>query len=243
MLTEELKKRIKIHALSKQTEEVCGVIVRDDRIIECQNSSEDKANSFLILPEDINRINNDMEIVGFYHSHIGNHEMEFSMADKVVSEKTNLPSILYYLPSDSFLVYEPMGYEAPYVNRPNLLGVLDCLTLVQDFFKREFNIIIKDPEHPIRFSSEIWHESNLNYKNNNTFADFFKSFGFREVSDLKQNDLILMSYGRIKCPIHCAIYLGNNIILHHPPLKESLTEHYQEIYKKRTLFKFRHERF
>ena len=66
---------------------------------------------------------------------------------------------------------------------------------------------------------------------------------FVEIKDkknLKKHDLILTKLPGIKCSSHCAIYIGENKILHHVPGRLSCIEAYTGIWKRLTTGIFRH---
>ena len=54
-ITEQIKQKIKEHALSKPTEEVCGLILRGGEVIECKNRASDFEVHFIIAKGDIKK--------------------------------------------------------------------------------------------------------------------------------------------------------------------------------------------
>ena len=101
-------KRIKTHALSKISEEICGFIVEIDGEIsakECKNVSSTPKTKFEIHPEAYLETKLSSEILAIYHSH-PNAE-SFSEADKIVSRINCLPNVLYINEEDKFEVFFP----------------------------------------------------------------------------------------------------------------------------------------
>ena len=70
----------------------------------------------------------------------------------------------------------------------------------------------------------------------NYLKKYFEYNGFRQVSDLKKNDVLIMRTEKFNFPIHCAVYLGKDIILHHPGNRPSLTEKLSNQHKKWVIY-------
>lgn len=245
-LTDRIKKKIKQYSLSNKEVENCGLLLNNGKsilIIKLKNESKNPTEHFLISPKSIKKVQKKSQIIGFWHSH---PDGEFNEIDKAVSEKTGLISIIYDIPNDSFIQYEPQGLEIPFENRPFLLGVLDCYELVKDFYSRNLNILLPDLKHEARYVNENWAESKYLQKYNNEYygglRDFFLNNGFREVSgEPIKYDILLLKLPTLKTPIHCAIYLGDNNVLHHMPYELSKKEFYSSVLKKRTCNILRHK--
>jgi cell wall-associated NlpC family hydrolase len=69
---------------------------------------------------------------------------------------------------------------------------------------------------------------------------YFEYNGFRQVSNFRKNDVLIMRTKRFDFPIHCAVYLGEDMILHHPGNKPSLTEKLSNQHKKWVIYIMRH---
>jgi proteasome lid subunit RPN8/RPN11 len=241
-LTITQKSDIKSHAVREFPKECCGLIVDGD-VVECQNVSKNPEEHFSINASDIKKAKDSGVISAYYHSHQGTNS--FSVMDKQVSEKTEIPCALYCCGDESFHTFEPNGVEVPYVNRPFVLGILDCLVLVKDFYRREFNINIKDLEHPLRSDSNAWVGSKHDNFKDSLMLEHLKTQGFKEVSmeNLKKNDVLVMRmFTKLRSPMHCAIYVGGGNILHHPAEALSRTEFLPERIKKRTIHVLRHNK-
>ncbi len=127
---------------------------------------------------------------------------------------------------------EPTGYELPYVARPFFHGIIDCYTLVRDFYKKEFQIELNDYNR-----RDKWWE-----KGENMYLDNFKKEGFHEISmdEVRFGDCFLMKLESKTCN-HSAIYLGDNIVLHHVQGRLSSRDVYGGYYQKVTEVCLRHE--
>jgi proteasome lid subunit RPN8/RPN11 len=240
-LTEDFKIKIAEHANQEAPNECCGLLVQTPDgviLIKCQNVSNTPKNHFIIRNTERQQAEEKGKILAFYHSHV-NSPLTLSEVDKVVSEELQINCILYVVGENKFEEYVPQGYEVPYENRPFLLGVLDCIVLVRDYYKREFNIELAPFFHPVRDIPDNWKETEFNFEGYNALFEYFKNNGFEEVKDLKKNDVILSRLALIKCPVHCAVYLGDSKVLHHPP-GISKIESYSDAHKRATVHIMRH---
>jgi proteasome lid subunit RPN8/RPN11 len=226
MINEQTKQLIKEHALENPKIECCGLIKQDQTIIRCVNRSESPEDSFIIKEDSM------PDILAFYHSHV---DGPFSEADKVMSEKSQTNAVLYSIATDSFDFYKPVGYQPPYENRPYLLSILDCYTLVMDYYKRELGVILPEIENVLRVKEVDWVNVTKDSENFHFLITHFKNNGFIEVSGPQKHDVIITSWGHIKGAIHSIIYLGNERILHHPAYELSLVENYKPSLKRKTL--------
>ena len=77
-------------------------------------------------------------------------------------------------------------------------------------------------------------------KDNTYIKTYFEMNGFKQVSNLKKNDVLIMRTKHFNFPIHCAVYLGNDMILHHPGNKPSLIEKLSNQHKKWVIYIMRH---
>ncbi|MEK6884380.1 MAG: NlpC/P60 family protein [Nanoarchaeota archaeon] len=240
MMTEEIKESIKNHAFQEKPKECCGLIVQSDnyKAFPCRNRSEDPIETFSIDTSDYLKALNIGKIIAFYHSHV--ETPNFSEFDKLNSEKHNLPSVLYCINKNIFNYYSPHGYEMPYENREYVLGNVDCVTLIIDYYKRELNIDLPDLTSKYRYI-ENKHELPEAKTLIKDLIDYCKKNDFIEIENLKKNDILLCKTSLIVSPVHACIYLGQNQILHHPWKRKSCIEIYKQYWKYRTLHKLRHK--
>lgn len=222
--------------------ECCGIIVSingHNTVIPCINRSLTPEDSFAISENDIKDYPLD-SIIAFYHSHKENDE--FSIADIAFSEKLNKKSIIYICRTKQFKQYEPHGAKIPYIGRQFFPGVLDCYTLLQDFYRQELNIKLNNIEHINRDMYNSWRDSKMideQLKNSSLVSSMLNN-GFNETRTLRKYDVVLLRLIDIPYPIHTAIYLGDNKILHH--LEElSTIESYRNVYKRLTVKILRHK--
>jgi len=197
------------HAARGFPQEACGLILKTGygyQVLECANISHEPEQSFLIDPL-IYAAHAD-HIAAVYHSH-PNRSPEPSAADIASAERCNVPYLIISYPGEQIHTYTPKGIlPAPYEGRDFVYGVMDCLSLVADYYRHELGVIINDGE---RKAWEWW----LNTDNLYAFVNGFKAQGFAVVDELQPNDLVIMQLGG-PCPNHAAIYYGDSRILHHP---------------------------
>lgn len=204
-LSEKVMSEIHAHAKQEYPRESCGVVIifkGRHRYIPCRNISSSMDN-FVIAPEDWAAAEDLGEPVLVVHSHPGVPPQP-SQSDLVGCEKSGLPWLIVNYPVGNSYQFEPTGYELPLMGRVFQHGVVDCYTLIRDYYRQELNI-----ELPDFYRADDWWDKGENlYLNNFTLA------GFSEVSELAPNDVILMQISS-PVPNHGAIYLGDNNIIHH----------------------------
>lgn len=97
---------------------------------------------------------------------------------------------------------EPCGYEAPLVGRPFSHGHLDCIQLVNDYYKRELGIILPNFER---------HDGWWDDGRSDLYTEGFPKAGFVRVDgEPRKHDVLLMQIrSKNRVPNHAAIYLGD----------------------------------
>lgn len=243
MLTEEIKGQIIEHANSSNNE-VCGFLIYTDQGIQVQK----KENLINSATEFMMKIDEQVKYAAYYHSHIDFDSI--SDADIIVSERLGLSCIVYNKQSGSFHIYSPNSYKIQYTDRPFLLGFADCFWLVKDYFCHDLNIhLIPETQLLKENLSKEQYESAMTQrfsneaeavKDNTYLKTYFEMNGFKQVSNLKKNDVLIMRTKHFNFPIHCAVYLGNDMILHHPGNKPSLIEKLSNQHKKWVIYIMRH---
>lgn len=240
MLTEEIKNQI-IEDANTSSNEVCGFLVYTDKGLEIQK----KENLINSATEFMMSVNGQSNFAAYYHSHIDFDNI--SDADIIVSERLGLSCIVYNKQSGSFHVYNPNGYKIQYTGRPFLLGFSDCLWLVKDYYCHDLNIHlcpelevlknnVSEQEYNEMASKRFLNEAESLRGKDNYLKKYFEYNDFRQVSDLKKNDVLITRTQNFDFPIHCAIYLGEDKILHHPGDETSTIERLSKRYKKWVIY-------
>lgn len=215
----ETQQAIHAHAVAEYPRECCGlVVVAKGREVyrPCRNMAATPSEHFVLSPEDYASAEDAGEVVAVVHSH-PDVPATPSEADRVACEASGLPWHIVHVSipdghegaaeavAGDLLTIEPEGYEAPLVGRPFAHGILDCYSLVRDWYRRELNILLPDFER----RDDWWlHGDDLYMRN-------FGAAGCGVITGApRRGDIILM---QIRAPVvnHAAVYLGDGNIIHH----------------------------
>ncbi len=220
------------HAQAEAPRECCGLIAvvkGRHRYFPCKNIAETPDEHFILSGWD--EVEDQGEVVVIVHSHPNTHP-EPSVADRVSCEKSGLPWLIVNPINESWGWCKPSGFELPYVGRNFVFGVVDCYTLVRDWYSREYGIKLRDYMRRDGF----WDRGESLYMDN------FVAEGFSKipVGNVQRGDLILMNLVS-PLPNHAAIYMGDQQILHHVQGRLSSRDVYGGYYGKSTACALRHE--
>ena len=212
MISFSIKQAIAIEARNASPNECCGFII-DGKIMPCKNASQLPKDYFTIGAKDYAKASKRGEIEAIYHSHI-NGTRGFSRPDIASCKQSNLPWVLFHLPSGDFFYADPTG-NAPYEGRQWSYGIHDCYAIVKDFYDREFGIVLEDFERgeELEWENKGWA----------MFANNYEDQGFYEVAKPeKKGDILLMQIGA-PSPNHVGVMTGDgNSFYHH--LMDRLSE-------------------
>ncbi|WP_372810053.1 C40 family peptidase [Pseudoalteromonas nigrifaciens] len=241
MLTNSIKAAIIAHANAEYPRESCGVIV-DKEYIPCINIAADNA-QFEICPMDLVGASKEGKIRAYVHSHPDGCTNP-SMPDRV---QMNLHGKPWVITNGIHVeLHKPDDYQAPLLGREYHHGLMDCYTLVKDYYQRELGITLGDYQR-----DDVWWES---ADNKPLYLDNFRAEGFVEVDTIQKHDLILCRLGRTEHVNHALVFIGDgslssestndvigdSLVLHHPYNRESLREIYGEQWQRRTAVIIRH---
>lgn len=224
------------HALAEMPRESCGlVVVHSGRegYWPCKNIAE-KQSQFIMDPEDYARAEDSGDILAVVHSH-PNASARPSEADRVGCELSGLPWHIVSVPAGAWERFEPSGYKAPLIGRPFVHGVLDCYSLIRDWYRENRAVELPDFDR----AEEWW------AKGGNLYIDHFSDAGFSPLGAgevLAPGDVILMQM-RSSVVNHAAIYLGHDVILHHLMNRLSCREIYGGYWAKNTRLVIRYRGF
>ncbi|MCD0280452.1 C40 family peptidase [Xanthomonas melonis] len=205
---------IKAHVVAEFPREACGLVVSTavgERYVPCRNTAETTSEHFRLPAEDYAEAEDQGEILALVHSH-PNAPATPSDADRVMCE---LSELTWHIVSvgqvdgkpecGDIQTIEPCGYLAPLVGRQFAHGILDCYTLLRDFYARELGIQLGNYER-----ADDWWD-----KGGDLYLQNFGNEGFTEVMDEPRcGDVFLM---QVRSPVinHAGIYLGDGQMLHH----------------------------
>jgi proteasome lid subunit RPN8/RPN11 len=231
-MTELNKQKFLNHALENMPRESCALLIdrggKED-IILCKNISVPN-DQFILDPKCYLFASLEGEIIAVIHSHCFAPPIP-SSADKISCEESNLPWHICSVPNGTWGSFQPSGYKAPLIGREFSHGILDCYSLIRDYFKETLSIEIPDFQRDY----EWWSHGLDLYKENFEKAGFFEI----EHRDLKEHDCILMQI-HSKVMNHAAVYLGKDVMLHHLTGRLSRREIFGGYYKKHSGKYLRH---
>lgn len=221
------------HATEAMPREACGLVVivkGRERYWPAKNLAVG-TDQFILDPYDYAAADDAGDIVAIVHSHPGG-PCTPSQADLVSCEASGLPWHIISVPDGQWHHMKPEGYQAPLVGREWSHGVLDCYSLIRDWFGEERGLRLPD----FKRRDEWW------LRGENLYAENFQRAGFAEIepADARHGDVILM---RIFSPVtnHGAVYLGDNRIIHHVQNRLSCRDIYGDFWRQRTTHVLRHE--
>lgn len=195
------------HALAEFPRESCGLVIEQQgrvRYWPCQNLAP-AASCFMLAPQDYAAASDVGEVAAIVHSHPRVSEQP-SEADRSACEASGLPWHIVSVPGGRWAHLEPPGYTPDLIGRNWVHGVTDCYTLVRDWYRIQCSIWLSDYAR----RDEWW------LKGDDLYLDHFADEGFHEIpiSQLRSGDALLMAAGS-RVPNHAAVFLGDNMILHH----------------------------
>jgi len=197
------------HALAEMPKEACGLVVvvkGRERYIPCKNLAPNASDMFILDPEDYAAAENLGEITAVFHSHPKTAAAP-SEADRIACESSGLPWVICNPVVNTWAELAPCGFKAPLVGREYTWGVADCWSLVRDWYI-ENNILLPDWPRPA---------DPREFERNPIFDECWAAAGFSlidEEEELKRGDALLMRINS-KGLDHCAVYIGDSMILHH----------------------------
>lgn len=207
MFNPKVIEKAKEHGLNAYPKEACGVVI-DDEYIPCDNVAYDPKSDFIIDPKDYLSIKlGNKTIQAVIHSHTnGLHQPSKADMEKQIQMK--IPWGIILATKDSVTDILWFGDQVPIrdlVGRPFIHGVYDCYALARDWFRIQKNILL--PNYPRH--DQWWG------KGEDMFTQFFLDAGFYEIHKPKNVGDIIIGKIMGKVPNHCAIYIGDGLILHH----------------------------
>lgn len=217
-MTPETQVQAIAHALRDYPREACGLVVvvkGRERYWPCRNLATTPSEHFVLAPEDYAAADDAGEVLMVVHSH-PDAPARPSEADRVACEASGLPWVIVAVSGSAgapaaseVAVIEPCGYEAPLVGRQFAHGVLDCFTLIRDWYRLEWGLALPDFARV-----DGWWDDGYS----NLYMDHLDECGFTPVPlpQIQRGDLLLMQVrSRNLVPNHAGIWLGDGNMLHH----------------------------
>jgi proteasome lid subunit RPN8/RPN11 len=239
MVSDEIKAKIKEHALKENPEECCGLLVLNRKnileVFPCRNAAQDKENEFVVCQMDYLKASMNGKVAGIYHSHCI-QDNSFSELDKQISSNLKLKNIVYILKRDSFEEYSPENYYNKYINKNFVINQSDCLSIVENYYNEEFGIKIFHYERGVDWDknyADFVKNKLTEFCDSENFDKFFENFiKIEGIENAKKHDIIVFKY-LDNYPSHFGIYLEQGYILHQPRNKKSVIEKLTDAEKRR----------
>jgi len=220
------------HAAAEYPRESCGYVIIErgqEVYVPVRNMATTRSEHVVTARDAFAGAEDRGEVVAFVHSH-PDAPATPSQADKVACEGSGLVWHVISWPADDVRTIVPCGYEAPLVGREFSHGVLDCWSLVRDWFARERHVQLPDFERV-----DGWWDAD---DGGSLYIDHYEECGAVSVggiADLQIGDVIVMEIAsKKKRPNHAAVYIGNGQILHHLYNKLSSRDLYDGALQERT---------
>lgn len=211
---------LRAHAVAVYPLESCGLIVTTsagDEYFPCHNRAARPGEHFQMEPRDYANAEDAGTITTIVHSHPDAAPTP-SEGDRVACEASGLPWLIVatYTDDDGNVVagdlaeLAPSGYEAPYEGRQFCHGILDCWSLVRDWYRREWGVVLPNPPR----LDEWWNDGASNLYSDDALND--AQFVRVDIAAAERGDVLLMQV-RSKNLVanHAGVYLGNGQFLHH----------------------------
>lgn len=250
MLTDSIKEQIRIHALSRPNEEVCGIIV-DGQAIALPNIAPDRSNDFACVI--------DRKADAIYHSHCSDMmagELSLEDIERCKSQRDKLPYILYHSVFDVFDLYNPTSpnpFPLTLKGDPSTLdfytgwrfvwGRSDCFGLIRSYFLGMHGLDIGDFRRPTRKEQRTFPQPDYVPAWNGEKNGFVL---MPRGETIRNYDVIEIAQRGGTNSNHIAVIVNDTgmQMLHSPSLKDvSKVELYGDFWQSRTTKHFRHKNF
>ncbi|WP_434642613.1 C40 family peptidase [Achromobacter piechaudii] len=223
---------IRAHAMAEYPRECCGLVVMRDRretYRPCRNMAEGTAH-FVLDPEDYAAAEEAGRITAIIHSHPDQQPILLHDADRVACEESGLPWFIVPVNADEagavvageMVGIAPEGFVSPLLGRPFAHGVLDCYSLVRDWYARERGIALPDFHR-----DDCWWEPG---KSGDLYMDHYAEAGFRPLASseaISPGDVVLMQI-RSDRANHAGVFIGTQALTEAPdlfPVPDAMLHH------------------
>lgn len=177
----------------------------------CRNLAQDTG-QFRMSAEDWAAAEDAGRVLAVVHSHPDAPAMP-SEADRAACEATGVPWVIVSVRDGDITdvrQFAPTGWKAPLLGRQFFHGILDCYTLIRDWYAREACIELPDFER-----EDDWWK-----KGQDLYMQGFAKAGFGYIPDgapLQAGDVVLMVVGA-SVANHAGIYLDKRPLAEAPDL-------------------------
>lgn len=237
-IPDSVLQEIRLYAESAYPNEACGLVVDvglNRVFIPCRNNATKPDYHFIMNPADYLAAKSKGAIAAVVHSHPDAFPYP-SEADTVHCNRSGLPWFIIGVQGGKadpqMHGFLPSVMVPSLEGRPFVHGVQDCYQLVRDYYATELGIQLTDYHR-----EDGWWESGKVslYEENFDREGFIKT----DLASIQVGDMIVMQV-RAPVPNHAAIYVGDEMILHHPYGRLSVKEIYTPFWQKLTVHVRRH---
>ena len=224
------------HGQKEYPNEACGLVIifkGKEKYIPCENNATNPSEDFMISPLDYAKAEDIGTVIKIAHTH-PHTAPKPTQADLIEIENHGLPWIIANPTTKEWQEYSPKGYTPDLLGRSFKHGIVDCYTLIKDYYKVKLGIELMD----IPDREEKWWEKGYNLYERN-----YAKFGFIRVptnSPILLHDVFLMTL-HSSIPNHAAVYIGEGKIMHHVEGRLSSIDTYGGYWQKATWGRFRYE--
>ena len=173
---------------------VIGVVKGKSKWFPCENLAEEEED-FVMNPDDFHIANLKSDVIAIVHSHI-HSSPEPSYNDIKYCNALGIPYYIFSYPNMELEILKPKKVVNELAGREYEFGIFDCLEAVRDFYSQKLNINLKRREAYL----DDWWEHGEDYFT----PEHIKEWGFHQVEDLKENDVLIFSMGA-KIGTHCGV--------------------------------------
>lgn len=208
------------HAETEYPNESCGLI-SGEKYFKSINVHDIPSDNFIIQPEVWIDAENQSTVTAIVHSHPQGAPI-LSMSDMLSQQKTKIDWWVTYRYDEKWNI-KKYRYCKPLLGRNFSTKKMDCYTLIRDAY------MLSGIDLPDYDRNDNWWEHGKNlYLDNIT-----KYFDTANNTDIKVGDIILMKIGA-KVANHAAIYIGDDMVLHHCAGRLSCRDKYDGYWRKYT---------
>ncbi len=197
-----MKSQLLDYAALLAPEEMCGFVLHvkgEAQFLPVKNIAREGDKHMVLAPEGWMKAQTLGEVVAIVHSHPDGTKV-LSAVDRQAQLQTQLP---WWIVTNGSIYQYPC--VPPLLGRDFQYGEVDCYTLMKDAYALSGHQL---PE--IAYEEDWWK------KGQNLYIDHLPKHGFYRVGSPKTGDVLMIQLAS-DIANHCAIYLGDNRMLHHCP--------------------------